>query len=35
MIAETLEALAQGRIALNATAAGGFAILQREFASAA
>jgi formate dehydrogenase subunit delta len=35
MIAEALEALAQGRIKLNATAAGGFAILRKEFASAA
>jgi formate dehydrogenase subunit delta len=35
MIAETLEALRQGRIALNATAADGFAILETEFASAA
>ena len=35
MIAETLEALAQGRIVLNATAASGFAILQKEFARAA
>ena len=35
MIAETLEALAQGRIKLNATAAAGFAILRQEFASAA
>lgn len=35
MIAEALAALAQGRIELNATAAAGFAILQKEFASAA
>jgi formate dehydrogenase subunit delta len=35
MIAETLEALGQGRIALNGAAASGFAILQKEFASAA
>jgi formate dehydrogenase subunit delta len=35
MIAETLEALGQKRIELNATAAGGFAILRKEFASAA
>ena len=35
MISETLQALGQGRIELNATAAGGFAILRKEFESAA
>jgi len=34
MIAETLDALAQGRIALNATASSGFVILRQEPANA-
>jgi len=35
MIGEALQASQQGRFELNATAAAGFAILQKEFASAA